>query len=470
MTAQYQRPRYKRIAVIDIGKTNAKVVVIDAVSGSELAGQRTANTVITDGPYPHFDTERLWFFIIDALRQLAQTPGFDAISITTHGACAALLNGEGGLALPVLDYEHPYSDDVQKAYQALRPDFNETCSPLLPCGLNLGAQLHYQKAVFASEFAKVKTILTYPQYWAFRLTGVAANEVTSLGCHTDLWNPASRQYSQLVEKLGLLEKMAPVRAAFDVLGPLKREIADQLGLKEPVSVYCGIHDSNASLLPQLMRRKAPFSVVSTGTWIISFAVGCKTEALDPRRDTLANVDVFGKPVPSARYMGGREFEILTKGLSEPADDCLDVAVNEVIANDVMLLPNVVAGSGPFPRQTTRWINEPADSAQRYVAILLYVALMTASSLAIVDADGPIVVEGPFAKNRIYLRALASITGRNVHVGQGGTPTGTAEGAALLTGISVPEVHDTIIPAGLIDTLRYQQDFLERVGNSAHFAR
>lgn len=29
----------------------------------------------------------------------------------------------------------------------------------------------------------------YPQYWALRLTGIAANEVTSLGCHTDLWNP-----------------------------------------------------------------------------------------------------------------------------------------------------------------------------------------------------------------------------------------------------------------------------------------
>ena len=28
----------------------------------------------------------------------------------------------------------------------------------------------------------------YPQYWAYRLTGVLANEVTSLGCHTDLWN------------------------------------------------------------------------------------------------------------------------------------------------------------------------------------------------------------------------------------------------------------------------------------------
>ncbi|MGG2476833.1 carbohydrate kinase, partial [Rhizobium sp. BR5] len=71
----------------------------------------------------------------------------------------------------------------------IRPDFAETGSPLLPVGLNLGAQIHFQKTAFAHEFARVRSIVTYPQYWAGRLTGVQATETTSLGCHTDLWNP-----------------------------------------------------------------------------------------------------------------------------------------------------------------------------------------------------------------------------------------------------------------------------------------
>lgn len=455
---------YQRIAVIDIGKTNAKVVVIEAATGFELAGYRTPNVVLTDNLYPHFDTESLWAFILNALKACAVSPGFDAISITTHGASAALLNAQGELALPVLDYEHVYPQDVQNQYHALRPEFAETNSPLLSVGLNLGAQLHYQKKMFAEAFATVANIVTYPQYWAFKLTGVAANEVTSLGCHTDLWNPLSGAYSSLVEKLGIADKMAPIRSAFDVLGPLKSDLATTIGLKAPVPVYCGLHDSNASLLPHLIRRKAPFSVVSTGTWIISFAVGSAATALDPTRDTLANVDAFGKPVPSGRYMGGREFEILTKGITEQQDDAVETAARAALADDVMLLPNVVAGSGPFPGQTMRWIHEPATDTQRYAAAVLYAAMMTASSLSLIGADGPIVVEGPFAKNRLYLRALASMCGRDVRVAQGGTPTGTAEGAALLTGIAVPHLPETVIPAGLLEVSTYRQRFLERVAD------
>lgn len=460
MTAEYQR-----IAVIDIGKTNAKVVVIDAATGQELSGYRTPNVVVNKGLYPHFDTDSLWAFLLKGLKACATSPGFDAISITTHGACAALLNAEGELALPVLDYEHAYPEDIQTQYQALRPAFTETNSPLLSVGLNLGAQLHYQKTMFAKAFADVASIVTYPQYWASLLTGVAANEVTSLGCHTDLWNPLAGTYSSLVEKLGIADKMAPIRSAFDVLGALKPALASEIGLKAPVPVYCGLHDSNASLLPHLIRRKAPFSVVSTGTWIISFAVGSAATTLDPSRDTLANVDAFGKPVPSGRYMGGREFEILTKGIAEQQDDAVEAAARAALADDVMLLPNVVAGSGPFPGQAMRWVHEPVSDTQRYAVAGLYAAMMTARSLELIGADGPIVVEGPFARNRLYLRALASVCGRDIVVGQGGTPTGTAEGAALLTGISVPHLPETVIPPGLLDLTTYRQRFLERLADS-----
>ncbi len=65
----------------------------------------------------------------------------------------------------------------------------KTGSPTLPMGLNLGAQIHWQARRFPDAFAKTRHILMYPQYWAFRLTGVAASEATSLGCHTDLWAP-----------------------------------------------------------------------------------------------------------------------------------------------------------------------------------------------------------------------------------------------------------------------------------------
>ena len=430
---------YRRIAVLDIGKTNAKVVVLDAATGAEIVAARMANAVLKDGPYPHYDVEALWTFTLDAFRRFAREPGFDAISITTHGASAALLDVDGRLAMPVLDYEHEYPQAIRDAYDAFRPSFTETRSPRLSMGLNVGAQLHYQKTMFPDDFAKVATIVTYPQYWAARLTGVAANEVTSLGCHTDLWNPQTGGYSSLVDTLAIRSLMAPIRPAFDALGPVLPGIAETIGISVPV--YCGIHDSNASLLPHLVAREAPFSVVSTGTWVINFAVGGDLEHLDPARDTLANVDAYGRAVPSSRFMGGREFEILSAEIGSVADEDIRAALPAVLDKKLMLTPNVAPGSGPFPGRERQWLNaEGASAAERHAAACLYLALMNEACLGLIGAGGPTIVEGPFSANGLYLTLLAALTGRPAIAVPGST--GTSQGASLLAGIAPVSTPET----------------------------
>ena len=423
----------KRIAVLDIGKTNAKVLVLDCATGEELDVRRRSNKAIPGDPYPHYDIDGLWHFFCECLAPFNAAPGFDAISITTHGASGVLLDEAGGLAMPVLDYEYAYPEDIRTAYAVLRPPFSETFSPALSMGLNLGAQIHFQKTAFPTEFAKVRTILTYPQYWAYRLTGVAANEATSLGCHTDLWQPGQGAFSSLVDRLGIRDKMAPVRSAFDALGPVRPELVTELGLAKPVPVYCGIHDSNASLLPHLVGREAPFAVVSTGTWVINFAVGGDLQHLDPVRDALANVDAYGRAVPSSRFMGGREFEMLTAELGPYTTDAVREALPGVIQSRLMLLPNVAEGSGPFPSRKRRWVNaDGKDQGARWAAAILYLALMTDACLDLIGADGPVLVEGPFAANAAYLAVLQAVLGRSV-IGLSGS-TGTSQGAALLAGI------------------------------------
>ncbi|GAB1583368.1 FGGY-family carbohydrate kinase [Phyllobacterium phragmitis] len=435
-----------RIAVLDIGKTNAKAVIVDTATAKEIAARTTPNRVLSGPPYPHYDVEALWAFFLESLAEFSNHTGFDAISITTHGASAALL-GEDGLAMPVLDYEHSYPGDIRETYAALRPDFSETASPHLSGGLNLGAQMHYQKTAFPDLFANVQTILTYPQYWAWRLTGVASCEATSLGCHTDLWNPRAGDFSTLVDRLEIRPLLAPVRSAFDALGPLVPEIAGTIGLDKPVPVHCGIHDSNASLLPHLIRREPPFAVVSTGTWVVIFGAGGHAESLDPERDTLVNVDAYGRPVPSARFMGGRAFELLTKDSPANLDEAV-AALPEVLSRQTMVLPSVVKGSGPFPARDMAWLNaENLTPSTRYAAASLYAALMTDVSLGLVGADGPVIIEGPFARNRIYTAALAHLTGREVLALPGST--GTSLGAAMLAGLkpttNMPEPKDLVLP-------------------------
>ena len=269
----------KHVAVIDIGKTNAKLALVDVRTMAEIEVVTRPNTVLAGPPWPHFDLDGHWEFLLAALGEVHRRHGVDAISVTTHGASIVLLDRNGDLAAPMLDYEHAEPDDVADDYDALRPEFAETGSPRLPLGLNVGAQIHWMFQTQPGLADRTATVLTYPQYWGFRLTGVLASDATSLGCHTDLWDPHERRFSSLVDRLGLTGKMAPPRPSADILGPVRAEIAAQTGLAPDTPVHCGIHDSNASLLPHVLGHNAPFSVVSTGTWVISMAIGGRQVAL-----------------------------------------------------------------------------------------------------------------------------------------------------------------------------------------------
>ncbi len=415
----------RRIAVLDIGKTNAKVLVVDLSTGAEDVLARTPNAVVRDGIYPHHDIEALWRFALSGLK-LAAARGVDAVSITTHGAACVLVDEGGKLVLPMLDYEHVGPDSCAAAYDAVRPEFAETGSPRLPLGLNVGAQLYWLARTYPAECARARHVLMLAQYWAFRLSGVAASEATSLGCHTDLWNPWEGRFSSLVRRMAWDVFFPPVRKAADVLGPVLPSVAEATGLPVGTPVLCGIHDSNASLVPHL--GQAPCGVLSTGTWMIVMALGGRAVELDAARDVLVNVNALGQPVPTARFMGGREMEEIMGGrIVEPSSD--DLA--SVLEGRVMAMPSLHPDTGPFPGKRFGWIGCEPEGGARMAAASFYAALMGAECLSLVGAEGPVIVEGAFGGNLAFLRMLATATGRVVRgSGQG---AGTGLGAALLAG-------------------------------------
>lgn len=411
-------------AVLDIGKTNVKLVVIADDGRTEWTARRP-NRWVPGPPYSHADTDAIWSFALESLAEAARTTEVSSVVTTTHGATAALVD-EAGLVLPVLDYEDPGPAETGPGYDALRPPFADILSPPLSLGLNLGRQLHWQAQRFREAFTRTRHILMYPQYWSWRLSGVAATETTSLGTHTDLWEPLAGRFSRLVHAAGWGEKFPPLRAAFDTLGPITAGVARATGLPHDCRVVCGVHDSNASLVPHLLARPAPFTVVSTGTWVIAMGVGASGH-LDERRDTLANVNVRGEAVSTARFMGGREHDLLVPAGLPPATSD-DVAA--AVASGTMALPSFAGASGPFPAHTGRIVGPHQQDSMRPAVAALYLALMTDQCLDLIGARGDVIVEGAFAANAAYLSVLAALRPR-AGVLASGDATGTSQGAALL---------------------------------------
>ncbi|SDG82788.1 MULTISPECIES: FGGY-family carbohydrate kinase [unclassified Duganella] len=389
--------------VLDIGKTNVKLVLLDD-TGAVVAERRMANAVVRGGPYPHYDTEHIWSWLLDGLQSYARLAYIGAIVPVTHGATAALVD-QDGLVLPVLDYEYEPPAEQVAQYAASRPAYTDTRSPQLPAGLNLGRQLAWQAHAFPAEFQRARHILMYPQYWAWRLSGVAASEVTSLGCHTDLWQPARQQYSLLVEGMGWTALFPPLRPAWEALGDIKPELAQQTGLPADCRILCGIHDSNASLLRHLTADTPP-AVLSTGTWVIAAAPGKQLDGLCEQADMLANTSALGQAVACMRFMGGREFSELAGADATP---CTLEDLQALISQGTFALPSFAGATGPFAQRTGD-IRGPAprDSRQRYALATLYCVLMSDYCLTALGVDGEVVVEGSFTGNPWFAPLLAAL--------------------------------------------------------------
>jgi len=390
--------------VLDIGKTNVKLALIDG-GGHTLAEQRSPNAIVKDGPYPHHDTGRIWNWMLEAMRAFARLAHVGAIVPVTHGATAALVD-DAGLVLPVLDYEFELPPAQDAAYRALRPSYSSSYSPLLPAGLNLGRQLAWQAHAYPEQFAQARHILMYPQYWAWRLSGIAASEVTSLGCHTDLWQPARQQYSALVERMGWSGLFPALQPAWAPLGALKPELAAQTGLPADCQVVCGIHDSNASLLRHL-NGAAPRTVLSTGTWVIAAAIGMPLDGLREEADMLANSNALGEPVACMRFMGGREFGELAGAAPE---QCSVDDLQRLISQGTMALPCFAAAGGPFGGRAGSVTGPAPQTAQeRYALATLYCVLMSDYCLSALNAaEGEVVVEGSYTGNPHFAPLLAAL--------------------------------------------------------------
>jgi sugar (pentulose or hexulose) kinase len=407
------------VVILDAGKTHTKMTLWTP-EGALLKRRSHQNSIVDAGGYQALDTAAIESWIAATLKEFAGIRSICAIVPAGHGAAAALIQ-DGRLVCAPLDYEQPIPAATRSRYDARRDRFSDTGSPALPDGLNLGAQLFWLEELIPLLPRSGYTILPWPQYWAWLLCGVAASEVTSLGCHTDLWRPSESRPSALSIACGWAERFAPLRRADEVLGVLRREWVARTGLPADTQVLCGLHDSNAALLaargfPQIADHDA--TVVSTGTWFVAMrsqnaAADSRRLAVPEGRDCLLNVDAYGKLIPSARFMGGRELELLNTHPGERLDDVPDQerildAVAGVVSRGSMALPTLAPGFGPYPNAKHAWRHKPEHSDAHRAAAGLYAALMMDTALTLIGAREVILVEGRFAEAEVFVRALAAL--------------------------------------------------------------
>ncbi|MFC1581970.1 FGGY-family carbohydrate kinase [Planctomycetota bacterium] len=463
-------------AVIDIGKTNKKVFVYDRHLQCVHSLQATFEEFEKEGVILE-DIDGIDAWVWNALKEVTARFEIQAVSVTTHGATGVCIDGEGRNVVPLVAYTHEPGEEFHRAFfdefGDARTLQQTTCTANFSNLINLGKGIRFRQEQFPEAMQQVKHILNFPQYFGFLLTGIAAAEPTATGCHTYLYDFTTRDWSSVAEKMGIKSLLPDnMLKPWDILGTVSPTAAARTGLSEECLVTVGIHDSNSSLLPYLIKGAKDFVLDSTGTWCV---------AMRPAKDTafaaeelgscvFYNLSAFNQPVKTTIVPAGMEFEaytdlfrkIYTNFAVMPFDPGLTQTV--LTQQKLFIAPGVLPGMGMFPQSTMRIIENgqtldparcraedlQAGPEELFAALNLSLAIQTKIGLERAGArDGTaIYIEGGFRKNDSYARLLGALFPAS-DISFTNIEEATSFGAALL-GCAALEGCDPMGLAGAVD--------------------
>lgn len=446
------------IAIFDVGKTNKKLFLFD--ENYRIVYERSARfteTVDEDGD-PCENLESLKLSIFDSLREVFKMPEFNikAVSFSTYGASFVYIDENGAPVAPLYNYLKEYPAELKaqfyKAYGGEAKMAKETSSPVLG-NLNSGMQLYRIKYQKPELFKKIKYSLHLPQYLSFLLTGKPCTDITSIGCHTGLWDYAKNDYHDWVYKEGLAEKFAPIVPSDDVI-PNSEAVNDFV-------IGVGLHDSSAALIPYLVNFNEPFVLISTGTWCISFNPFNNAAITDKdlANDCLCYMQYKGAPVKASRLFAGNEHEIQTKRIASHFD--VNTSVFKQVEYDPAIISDLKNNHGiaalPVSREQTAFASRDlalfSNYTEVYHQLMLDIMDQQKQSTGIVLAGYKvrrIFVDGGFSKNSIYMNLMAKAF-PHLEVFAASMAQATAVGTAISIHKSWNTKH---LPADLIELKYY----------------
>lgn len=422
--------KIKVIAILDVGKTNKKLLLFD--EQYELVHQHAAKmeeTVDEDGDACE-DLPAMTRSIRQMIDDVMTDARFEirAINYTAYGASFVYIDKEGDPLTPLYNYLKPYPTEITDAfyvkYGGEKLISRVTASPVLG-SLNSGLQVLRLKKEKPDLFDQVAFALHLPQYLSYLFTDLPVADVTSIGCHTILWDFEQNRYHDWVKRENIFNVMAPIAAADNT-------VMVRIKDKDLISGF-GMHDSSAALVPYLKQFNEPFVLVSTGTWSICLNP-FNDEILTDKEleaDCLCYLQYNGKPVKASRLFLGKWHEDYTDRIAKhyalPAD------FYTLIRFD----PDIQAaehwknlGSPKFEDMDLTTISSPDLAYHLMMADLVSRQVESLSLVLGKESPASILVDGGFSKNDLFMKMMAAaLPGKKVHASE--VAQATALGAALV---------------------------------------
>ena len=426
------RLRTPVIAVFDIGKTNKKVFLWSTAFEIVFEKQQTFDEIVDEDGFACEDLAALQQWIIDTFTELFQMPEFELIGLnfSAYGASFVYVNGAGDPVAPLYNYLKPVSTPFPyKDFGGENEFARKTASPILG---NLNSGLQVYESTFRPFWSEVFKALHFPNYLASLFTGRLVSEITSIGCHTALWDFDAGQYHPWVSKIE------------DKLAPISTESSLEI---DGIHYGLGLHDSSAALVPYLRSISDNFVLLSTGTWCIAMHPFNESplHADELANDVLCYLQPNGKPVKASRLFGGHFHEEQVARMEKHFGGSFkDLKFSDRVFS--LFGANSSIFESAF---ASRDLNDFPDLASAYDQFMVDLVGQQIFSLNLLLQDAPVkqlLVDGGFSKNEWYMRLLARAF-PELEVYAAEVAQASALGAALM-------VYEGETPKNLIQLKRY----------------
>ncbi|MVM33556.1 carbohydrate kinase [Spirosoma sp. HMF4905] len=411
------------IAIFDIGKTNKKLFLFDEQYRIVWEKSEQFDEITDEDGDLCDDLNRLTNWITTLLTEVVALPDFlvKAVNVSAYGASLVYIDQTGQPLAPLYNYLKAYPDHLLNqlfsAYGGESTLTRQTASPSLG-SLNSGLQLYRLKYEQPDLFNKLAFALHLPQYVSHVISGWAVSDLTSIGCHTMLWDFDRQAYHQWVTDEQLDTRLAPIVASDSARLTVLGDDSLQVGV--------GLHDSSSALIPYLSSFQEPFVLISTGTWCVSMNP-FNSRPLTPEElqyDCLNFMHYKGQPVKAARLFAGYEHEQQVKRLAEhfnvPVSQYKQVAYNPTTIDQLRHQASQVTteqdakGNQLLSMKGSlfgqRNLADFVTYEEAYHQLILDIISQQLISTNLVLEGSPvkrIFVDGGFGKNPIYMNLLAT---------------------------------------------------------------